>query len=123
MRLQFLYAALGTSLLGLCEAASIYLVGDSTMASHSASEGIQGWGVPIASGYFTIPIVNRAKSGSSARSWIRDGFWYNTKQLLKSGDYVVIELGRPLREVEIVFSRMLIPVPTCINRTQRRWRT
>ncbi|KAG8756168.1 hypothetical protein FRC14_003309 [Serendipita sp. 396] len=63
------------------------------MASHSASEGIQGWGVPIASGYFTIPIVNRAKSGSSARSWIRDGFWYNTKQLLKSGDYVVIELG------------------------------
>ncbi|KAG8850520.1 hypothetical protein FRB91_008999 [Serendipita sp. 411] len=93
MRLQFLYAALGTSLLGLCEAASIYLVGDSTMASHSASEGIQGWGVPIASGYFTIPIVNRAKSGSSARSWIRDGFWYNTKQLLKSGDYVVIELG------------------------------
>ncbi|KIM23195.1 carbohydrate esterase family 12 protein [Serendipita vermifera MAFF 305830] len=63
------------------------------MASHSASEGIQGWGVPVASGYFTIPVVNRARSGSSARSWIRDGFWYNTKQLLKSGDYVIIELG------------------------------
>ncbi|CAG7852861.1 Rhamnogalacturonan acetylesterase Short=RGAE; Flags: Precursor [Serendipita indica DSM 11827] len=63
------------------------------MASHSASEGIQGWGVPASSGYFTLPVVNRAKSGSSARSWIRDGFWYNTRALLKSGDYVVIELG------------------------------
>lgn len=63
------------------------------MASHSASEGIQGWGVPVATGYFSIPVVNRAKSGSSARSWIRDGFWYNTKQLLQSGDFVVIELG------------------------------
>ncbi|KAF7973525.1 hypothetical protein HWV62_14950 [Athelia sp. TMB] len=55
---------------------TLWLVGDSTMALHAASEGIQG-----------------AVSGSSARSYARDGRFYNVIQEVKSGDYVIIEFG------------------------------
>jgi len=81
--------------LGLVKRAtpSLYLVGDSTTALQSASSGIQGWGVEIPTYLQNINIVNNAVSGSSARTWYRDGFWYNTQALFKSGDYVIIELG------------------------------
>jgi hypothetical protein len=37
--------ALALTFISLVNAASIYLVGDSTMADHASSEGIEGWGV------------------------------------------------------------------------------
>ncbi|KAG8726864.1 hypothetical protein FRC12_023031 [Ceratobasidium sp. 428] len=74
-------------------APSFYLVGDSTMALHSASEGIQGWGVEIPQYLTGITVVNKAVSGRSARSYWREGKWAAVQALLKSGDYVVIEFG------------------------------
>ncbi|KAG9122419.1 hypothetical protein FRC07_001208 [Ceratobasidium sp. 392] len=74
-------------------APSLYLVGDSTMALHSASEGIQGWGVEIPQYLTGITVVNKAVSGRSARSYWREGKWSAVQALLKSGDYVVIEFG------------------------------
>ncbi|CAE6423075.1 unnamed protein product [Rhizoctonia solani] len=74
-------------------APSLYLVGDSTMASHSASEGIQGWGVKIPTYLQDITVVNKAVSGRSARSYWREGKWAAVQASLVSGDYVVIEFG------------------------------
>ncbi|KAG8680368.1 hypothetical protein FRC08_016359, partial [Ceratobasidium sp. 394] len=56
---------------------SLYLVGDSTMAAHKASEGIEG----------------QAVSGRSARSYWREKKWADVQNLLKAGDYVIIEFG------------------------------
>ncbi|QRV88581.1 carbohydrate esterase family 12 protein [Ceratobasidium sp. AG-Ba] len=72
---------------------SLYLVGDSTMASHKASEGIEGWGVPFANYLTGITLVNKAVSGRSARSYWREKKWADVQNLLKPGDYVVIEFG------------------------------
>ncbi|EUC62809.1 GDSL-like lipase/acylhydrolase [Rhizoctonia solani AG-3 Rhs1AP] len=74
-------------------APSFYLVGDSTMASHSASEGIQGWGVKIPAYLENITVVNKAVSGRSARSYWREGKWAAVQASLVSGDYVIIEFG------------------------------
>ncbi|KAG8741254.1 hypothetical protein FRC10_003134 [Ceratobasidium sp. 414] len=74
-------------------APSLYLVGDSTMALHSASEGIQGWGVEIPQYLTGITVLNKAVSGRSARSYWREGKWAAVQASLVSGDYVVIEFG------------------------------
>ncbi|CAE6449025.1 unnamed protein product [Rhizoctonia solani] len=88
-RLTFV-AAMAAAVLA---APSLYLVGDSTMASHSASEGIQGWGVKIPAYLESITVVNKAVSGRSARSYWREGKWAAVQASLVSGDYVVIEFG------------------------------
>jgi hypothetical protein len=42
--MKFAFAAFASAALAIpAQAVSLYLVGDSTMASHSASEGIQGY--------------------------------------------------------------------------------
>ncbi|CAE6500656.1 unnamed protein product [Rhizoctonia solani] len=63
------------------------------MASHSASEGIQGWGVKIPTYLENISVVNKAVSGRSARSYWREGKWAAVQASLVSGDYVIIEFG------------------------------
>ncbi|CAE6460860.1 unnamed protein product [Rhizoctonia solani] len=85
-----LFASIATFVLA---APSLYLVGDSTMASHRAAEGIQGWGVKIPNYLKGITVVNKAASGRSARSYWREGKWAAVQSSLKSGDYVVIEFG------------------------------
>lgn len=81
------------ALAGVSQAATLYLVGDSTMANQAASSGIQGWGTQIGQYLTGITVVNAAISGRSARSYTREGRWYNIKQQLKAGDYVIIEFG------------------------------
>ncbi|KAF8597166.1 putative rhamnogalacturonan acetyl esterase [Ceratobasidium sp. AG-I] len=56
------------------------------MASHAASEGIQGWGVEIPQYLTGITPVNKAVSGRSARSYWREGKWAAVQALLVSGD-------------------------------------
>ncbi|KAH7338653.1 putative rhamnogalacturonan acetyl esterase [Rhizoctonia solani] len=56
------------------------------MASHSASEGIQGWGVKIPTYLENISVVNKAVSGRSARSYWREGKWAAVQASLVSGD-------------------------------------
>ncbi|KZP29794.1 carbohydrate esterase family 12 protein [Athelia psychrophila] len=63
------------------------------MALHAASEGIQGWGVEIVQYLQDITVVNSAVSGTSARSYARDGWFYNVIHQVKAGDYVIIEFG------------------------------
>ncbi|KAH6662931.1 rhamnogalacturonan acetylesterase [Plectosphaerella plurivora] len=70
---------------------TVYLCGDSTMAR--SSDGVtQGWGQYIGN-YLTLPVVNRAIGGRSARSYTVEGRFQATADLVKSGDIVVIEFG------------------------------
>ncbi|PNS15581.1 hypothetical protein CAC42_840 [Sphaceloma murrayae] len=74
-------------------APSVYLVGDSTMAKNGGGAGwSDGWGQYL--GYsLSLPVVNRAVAGRSARSYTREGRFTELNNLVKSGDYVIIELG------------------------------
>lgn len=62
---------------------TVYLAGDSTMAKTSAPLGR----------YLTIPVVNKAISGRSARSYTNEGRFTELEKLVTSGDIVVIEFG------------------------------
>ncbi|KAK7754695.1 hypothetical protein SLS62_003252 [Diatrype stigma] len=79
----------------LAERASptLYLAGDSTMAKNGAGDGsTDGWGQYIAN-YVTIPVVNKAIGGRSARSYSNEGRFTEIEGLVQSGDIVVIEFG------------------------------
>ncbi|KAK0743503.1 carbohydrate esterase family 12 protein [Schizothecium vesticola] len=69
---------------------TVYLAGDSTMAK--TSNGLDGWG-PYLSQYLTIPVVNKAISGRSARSYTNEGRFAEIEKLVATGDIVVIEFG------------------------------
>ncbi|KAF9731766.1 hypothetical protein PMIN06_007690 [Paraphaeosphaeria minitans] len=72
---------------------TIYLAGDSTMAKSGANDGsTDGWG-PYLSRYVTVPVVNKAIGGRSARSYSNEGRFTEIANLVKSGDIVVIEFG------------------------------
>ncbi|KAL9105245.1 MAG: hypothetical protein Q9227_009546 [Pyrenula ochraceoflavens] len=74
---------------------TVYLAGDSTMApgGDSAHPGsTQGWGSYLAS-LLTLPVVNNAIAGRSARSFTREGRFQSMANNVKSGDYVIIEFG------------------------------
>lgn len=49
----------------------------------------QGWGQYL-SNYVTIPVVNKAVAGRSARSYTREGRFDDIASLVKSGDIVVV---------------------------------
>lgn len=72
---------------------SLWLAGDSTTALHDTSEGVQGWGVVIGQYLQGITMQNLAVSGTSARTYAREGYFYNLVQQVVKGDYVVIEFG------------------------------
>ncbi|KAI5782371.1 SGNH hydrolase-type esterase domain-containing protein, partial [Peziza echinospora] len=69
----------------------ILLAGDSTMAKTSTAN-MQGWGVPFAD-YVTLPVINLARGGRSARSYTREGLFAELVAQVQKGDYVVIEFG------------------------------
>jgi len=69
---------------------TVYLAGDSTMAK--TSNGLDGWG-PYLSQYLTIPVINKAISGRSARSYTNEGRFAEIEKLIVAGDIVVIEFG------------------------------
>ncbi|KAL3466136.1 SGNH hydrolase-type esterase domain-containing protein [Aspergillus heterothallicus] len=78
------------SLLPCALAQTLYLAGDSTMAT--GSDNTDGWGDYIASSV-SIPVANHAIGGRSARSYTREGRFQEIADLLQAGDYVVIEFG------------------------------
>ena len=51
-----------------------------------------GWGQYLAQ-YLTIPVVNDAIAGRSARSYTDEGRFDTLINTVKSGDFVVIEFG------------------------------
>ncbi|KAF7339334.1 Carbohydrate esterase family 12 protein [Mycena sanguinolenta] len=90
-------SVLSTSLLflSLVSAQTLHLAGDSTMAVGGGGSGTRwliGWGVPLPQ-FLTIPVVNHAVAGESARSYTNDGGFANVIAAVKSGDFVIIEFG------------------------------
>ncbi|EEY15759.1 rhamnogalacturonan acetylesterase [Verticillium alfalfae VaMs.102] len=74
---------------------TIFLCGDSTVATVGASSQTQGWGAFLQYSFQTSKAVvdNRAIGGRSARSYTREGRFDTVANLAQSGDWVVIELG------------------------------
>ena len=70
---------------------TVFVAGDST-ASNSDR---QGWGDPFES-YFDsskVTVLNRARAGRSARTFLNEGLWDKLLAEVKSGDYVLIQFG------------------------------
>jgi lysophospholipase L1-like esterase len=76
---------------------SIILVGDSTVRNgHGAgSDGLWGWGAPIADLFdpTKVNVVNRAIGGLASHSYISAGHWDLALDLVKPGDFVLIQFG------------------------------
>jgi lysophospholipase L1-like esterase len=76
---------------------SLILVGDSTVRNGhgKGSDGLWGWGAPIADLFdpAQINVVNRAIGGLSSHTYISQGHWANTLELIKPGDFVLIQFG------------------------------
>lgn len=70
---------------------TVFIVGDST-ARNSAD---LGWGDHFAQFFDTtrINVANRAIAGRSARSYIDEGHWTTTLAEMKSGDYLLLQMG------------------------------
>ena len=90
------------ALLLFCTAATthkvttIFVIGDSTAANKDISGGKQerGWAMVLQS-YFddNIRVDNHAVNGRSSKSFIDEGRWDKVLQLMKPGDYVIIQFG------------------------------
>ncbi|KAJ7040448.1 rhamnogalacturonan acetylesterase [Mycena alexandri] len=78
--------------LSMVSAQTVYLAGDSTMALGGGGSGTQGWGVLFPQ-FLTIPVVNAAVGGESARSYSDQGLFTKLISSVKKGDFVIIEFG------------------------------
>jgi rhamnogalacturonan acetylesterase len=76
---------------------SLILVGDSTVRNGhgTGSDGLWGWGAPIADLFDTtkINVINRAIGGLSGHTYISAGHWDSTLEMVKPGDFVLIQFG------------------------------
>jgi pectinesterase len=75
---------------------TVFMIGDSTMANKSLSDGNleRGWGM-VLSGFFTEDVVvdNHALNGRSSKSFIDEGHWKEVIDKVRPGDYVFIQFG------------------------------
>jgi pectinesterase len=76
---------------------TIFIIGDSTAAKKDLSKGSpeRGWGMALQC-YFDeqyIRVDNHAVNGRSSRSFINEGRWEKVRQLIRPGDYVIIQFG------------------------------
>jgi len=76
---------------------SLILVGDSTVRNGhgKGSDGLWGWGAPVADLFdpAKVNVVNRAIGGLSSHTYISQGHWADTLELIKPGDFVLIQFG------------------------------
>ncbi|TDL21505.1 SGNH hydrolase [Rickenella mellea] len=75
-----------------CNAATLYLIGDSTMAKGGGGPDTDGWGQYLQP-YLSIPVVNKAIAGRSARSYTAEGRFDTLYTTVKKGDWAIIEFG------------------------------
>jgi lysophospholipase L1-like esterase len=76
---------------------TLFLIGDSTVRNGQGdgAGGQWGWGEPIAA-YFDaskINVVNRAVGGLSSRTFLTGGHWAKVLEMLKPGDFVIMQFG------------------------------
>ncbi|KAF2263727.1 rhamnogalacturonan acetylesterase precursor [Lojkania enalia] len=74
----------------LQRAQTVYLAGDSTMARSGGA--IQGWGEYLQYS-LTLPVVNKAIGGRSARSYTVEGRFQAIIDIVNPNDIVIIEFG------------------------------
>lgn len=75
--------------------ATIFLIGDSTMANKPTDDNPErGWG-QLFPEYFTsdIDIQNHAVNGRSTKSFIKEGRWDTVMGRIQPGDFVLIQFG------------------------------
>ena len=70
---------------------TVFIVGDST----ARNQADLGWGDHFAQFFNTsqINVANRAIAGRSSRSYIEEGAWDKVLAEMKSGDYVLLQMG------------------------------
>ncbi len=76
-------------------AKKVHTIGDSTMATYDETSDKRGWG-QMFNQFFTDEIVvnNRAKSGSSSKSFYNEApYWATVKTQIVAGDYVLIQFA------------------------------
>lgn len=73
---------------------TLHIVGDSTVRSGGHS-GMWGWGERLAPWFDTqkINLVNHAIGGRSARTFFTEGRWKKVEDMIKAGDFVLIQFG------------------------------
>lgn len=75
---------------------TIFIVGDSTAANkiHPETNPERGWGMAF-QGFFDSNVIvdNHALNGRSSKSFIGEGHWAKVVELIKPGDYVIIQFG------------------------------
>jgi rhamnogalacturonan acetylesterase len=72
---------------------TLFIIGDSTVKN--STEGLQGWGDPIATLFdqSRIKVENRARGGRSSRTFQTEGLWDQILSEIKPGDFVLIQFG------------------------------
>jgi len=70
---------------------TVFIVGDSTARNNADL----GWGDHFAPLFDTsrINVANRAIAGRSSRTYINEGHWQKVLDEIKSGDYVLLQMG------------------------------
>lgn len=76
-------------------AKTVHTIGDSTMANYDESATVtRGWGQYLGQYLTGVTTNNRAKSGSSSKSFYNDAaYWPSVKKQMKEGDIVVISFA------------------------------
>jgi lysophospholipase L1-like esterase len=76
---------------------TLFLIGDSTVRNGQGdgAGGQWGWGEPIAAFFDAskINVVNRAVGGLSSRTFLTGGHWAKVLEMLKPGDFVIMQFG------------------------------
>lgn len=75
---------------------TIFIVGDSTAANKDTTNGKQerGWGMMLQRCFDGhIHIDNHAVNGRSSLTFLNEGRWQTVLDLIKPGDYVIIQFG------------------------------
>ncbi|PBP21158.1 rhamnogalacturonan acetylesterase precursor [Diplocarpon rosae] len=72
---------------------TLYMAGDSTMATARGASKIQGWGAFLAYSMKDITVVNKALGGRSARSYTVEQRFKTLIDLVVPGDFVIISFG------------------------------
>lgn len=74
----------------------LYVIGDSTAASYDQDRyPLTGW-AQVMQSYFDpdkLKVINKARSGRSSKSFLEEGTWAEIRDILRPGDYVLIQFG------------------------------
>ena len=101
-------------------AVTIHTIGDSTMANYDSTRVTRGWGMYLHEFIDGITVNNRAKNGSSTRTYYEnDTLWNKVKTQINPGDYVLIQFGHNDEKLNGVDAQQLIDYYTALGDTAK----